>query len=150
MATFAFYGKFLQGNADGSNQIDWDTDAVGGSIRVALTTASYTPNVDSDQYWGVASGNEVTGSGYNANGTPITTRSVTLDTTNNRVGLIGDDTTWGTATISGIRYAVVFRAVPAGSASSPLICYADLGAQSVTGANFTLDYTSGTVGYYTY
>ena len=153
MATFQWLGPALVNQYNGGTAVDWDTDVVagsGGSIRMGLYTASWTPNPDTHfTVMDVGTANEVSGSGYNVNGTVIPTRSVNIDGGNNRVGLLGGDVLWGTATIASIRYAVVYRF--SGTApTSPLLCYADLGAQSVTAANFTVDITNGTVAYLTY
>jgi hypothetical protein len=52
------------------------------------------------------------------------------------------DAVWTTATISGIRYAVVYEDTAGASTTDPLITYYDLGAQSVTAANFTVQWDS--------
>jgi len=50
------------------------------------------------------------------------------------------DAVWTTATISGIRYGVCWENTAGASTTDPLIVYHDLGAQSVTAANLTVQY----------
>ena len=52
------------------------------------------------------------------------------------------DAVWTTATIASIRYAVVFEDTAGASTTDPLVSFYDLGAQSVTAANFTVQWDS--------
>lgn len=68
--TANFYGTALAKALN--KEIDFDSDSIFG----ALLTNAYTPALGTHDYWNDVSANEVTGTGYTANGTALT--SVTL------------------------------------------------------------------------
>lgn len=115
---------------------DWDDGAQ--TFRVLLVTSSYTPNVDHDFVSDVVA-NEATGTGYVRK--DVTGRSVTIDDTNDRADHDANNITW-TALTSAFRYAIVYRLVT-NDADSPVLCYFDLGAQSVTAQDFTIKWNGG-------
>ena len=95
-----FYNRFF---ANQSNKIiDWEAD----TIKVALTTSSYTPNKAHNTFSQIT--NEVSGTGYTAGGATLGSATVTEDDTNDLVKLDGADVTWTTSTITNARYAIVY------------------------------------------
>lgn len=128
-----WYGKSLQGQWNGTtNQVDW----VGHTIKVALTTATYTPLQDTHQFFSDVT-NEISGTGYSAGGVTLGTKSVTYDSTTNEARLLAANAQWTTATFTA-RYAVVYRSTGT-SSTSQLICYVDFGSdQSVSSGTFTI------------
>ncbi len=64
--TFYVYPKFLQALLNKEHDVDSD------ALYMALLTSSYTPS-DAHDYWNDVSANEITGTGYTANGKAITT-----------------------------------------------------------------------------
>jgi hypothetical protein len=128
------YGNFLVKALN--KEVDWDTD----TIKVALTTSSYTPNQDTHDYFNDVT-NEVTGTGYTAGGNTLASKTITYDDANNVIVLDAADTTWGSSTITA-RYAVVYASTGTAS-TSPLIGYVDFGSdQSSTNGNFTITWDS--------
>lgn len=128
--------SFFYGNAFVSafnKEIDFNSD----TIKVALCTSSYTPNQDTHQYFSSIT-NEVTGTGYTAGGATIGTPTITYTGATNVLMLDGNDVSWTTSTITA-RYAVVYDDTPATSATKPLICYVDFGADvSSTAGTFSI------------
>lgn len=124
------YGSFLQKALN--KEVDWDTD----TIKVALTTSSYTPNQDTHDYFNDVT-NEVSGTGYTAGGNTLASKTNTYDSGTNVITLDAADTTWSSSTITA-RYAVIYA--DTGTAStSPLIGYVDFGSdQSSSSGNFTI------------
>lgn len=133
MAVTAFvYGLTLQSVFN--KEIDFDSD----DIRAALVTSSYTPDQDADRYWSSVVANEVSGTGYTANGIALTTKTVTYTGGLNQLKLDCDDISWTSSTITA-RYAVFYDRTPASDATRPLLCYWDFGAnQSSVSGTFTL------------
>lgn len=86
---------------DGS--IDLDTD----DIRIALLDSGFTPNSDTQHYWGDISANEVSGDGYSAGGEELTGVDVSIDDTDNEGVFDASDVTWSNSTITA-RYAVIY------------------------------------------
>jgi len=117
------YNGFKKAIGDGT--IDWEGD----TIKVALVTSTYTPDIDADVYFGDIT-NEVSGTGYTAGGATLVNTAVTVDTVNNWAEYNADDTTWSTASVTA-RGAVVYMSTGTAS-TSPLINYVD----------FTVDKTS--------
>lgn len=135
----AVYNSFKKKVIDGTNiNVTVDT------IKVALCTSSYTPNIDTHVFFSDVT-NEVSGSGYTAGGATITTPSVTVDTTNDRAYFDADDTTWVSSTITA-RYAVIYKATGS-AATSPLIGYIDFAAdKATTGDTFYIQWATPATG----
>lgn len=79
------YGSTAGG---GAPNIDYLSD----DVRLALVTSSYTPNFATDAFWSTPVTNEVVGTGYTANGTALTTKTLTVTTANSWA------TTWAAST----------------------------------------------------
>lgn len=117
-------------------------DLVNDTLKVALLTSTYTPNIDTHDNFDDLT-NEVVGTGYTAGGKTVTNPSVTQDNTNDLGKFDADDVTWTSSTITA-RYAVLYK--DSGVAStSPLIAYIDFGAdKSSSAGDFTIQWnTSG-------
>jgi hypothetical protein len=125
--TATMYGVPVKNMWSGANVIDWDTD----TIKVALTTSTYTPDQDTHDFFNDVT-NEITGTGYSAGGATLTSPTVTYDTATNQVRLDAADTTWTTSTLTA-RYAVVYKSTGTAS-TSPLIGYVNFGADVTTSA----------------
>jgi hypothetical protein len=116
--------------------IDLDTD----TIKVMLTTSSYTPDQDAHEFKSSVT-NEVSGTGYTAGGASLANKAVTADNTDNEGVFDADDVTWSTSTITA-RYAVVYKSTGS-DATSPIICVLDFGSDKVSSAgNFTITWAA--------
>ena len=112
--------------------IDLDTMA----IKVALVTATFAPNIDTEEDFADVT-NEVVGTGYTAGGAALTTKAVTIDDTDNEGVFDADDVTWSTSTITARGAVVYYDSTVA--ATSLLICYLDFGSdQTSTAGDFTI------------
>ena len=130
MASF-IYNSFWEDLGKGA--IDLDTD----TIKVLLTTSSYAEDKDAhDRRDDVT--NEVTGSGYTADGETVTvtvTKNTATDTTTYTFGVV----TWPTSTITA-RKAVYYKSRGGASSADELIAINDFGTDvSSTGGTFTLN-----------
>lgn len=140
MATFQPYGKLpanmFGGEASGdAGQMDYLSD----SLRMTLHTATYSPNIDTNEAFADATNELSTASGYTANGIAIGTKTVSYNATGNVTTFDMDDTTV-TWTASGgtltFQIAVLHDdTVSTGPPIKPLIGYIDCGAQSITSGN---------------
>lgn len=132
MTTVTFYNSFTKESLDGTFDLDSNT------LKVMLVTSSYTFNRDThDRRDDIT--NEVTGTGYTAGGVALTSKLLTQDNTNDRTLFDFDNPEWGpTASISGIRGAVIYKDTGA-AATDPLMCFIDFeGDQTVTGGTFRI------------
>lgn len=123
----AIYNKYKQGIFDNTTnlRVDLDTD----TVKVALVTSTYTPNFDTHDFFDDVT-NEVAGTGYTAGGATLTSPTVTLDTTNDRVDFDAADTSWTTSTITA-RAAVIYKSTGTAS-TSPLIAYIDFTTDQIS------------------
>ena len=125
-----WYGNGVRNVASGN--VDWDTH----TIKMLLTTASYTPSQDNHSYRSDVT-NEVSGAGYTAGGAVLSCSAPTYDTATNETRLDCADVAWVNATFS-CRYAVVYRSRGGASSADELICYIDLGAQAPSAQTLTV------------
>lgn len=135
----AVYNSVKKKVIDGSN-----INVTSDTIKVALCTSSYTPNIDTHVFFSDIT-NEVTGTAYVAGGATITTPTVTVDTANDRAYFDADDTTWASSTITA-RYGIIYKATGS-AATSPLIGYLDFGSdKSTTGDTFYIQWATPATG----
>lgn len=128
MAVLAYvYGNFMKNILSGK-VVDW----INHPIKVMLCTSTYVPDQDNHQTKADITG-EVTGTGYTAGGTGLTTKTVTYDATTNTVVLDADDAVWASATITA-RYAVIYDDNGATDADKLLLGYVDFG-QDISSTN---------------
>lgn len=135
MATGTLYGQTFTGqySATAARRIDWVTD----TIKVTLHTATYAPNRDTHVFASDLTNELPTAGGYTVGGATLGTKSVSYDATSHETRLIAADPAWTSATFT-CRYAAVWKDTGT-AATSPLIGYIDLGAQTITGGTFTID-----------
>jgi len=118
----------------GKEEIDWVND----TVKVAMTTSTYTPDKDTDVYFSDIT-NEVSGTGYTAGGFTLANKTVTQDNTNDRAVYDADDISESPVTIAAYRYLVVYQSTGVDS-TSRLLCLIDLGSDQ-TVDNDILDIT---------
>ena len=112
----------------------------GDTIKVALVTSSYTPDVDAHDFFDDIT-NEVTGTGYTAGGATLSGVTVSQDNTDNEGMLDATDTSWATSTITA-RGAVIYKSTGVAS-TSPLIAYIDFGSNySSTAGTFLITWAA--------
>lgn len=131
----ALYNSAKKKLMDGSIDIDTDT------IKLALTTSSYTPDIDAHDFFDDIT-NEVTGTGYSAGGYTLANKSVTVDTTNDRAVFDADDVTSTNTTVT-FRYGIIYKSTGT-AATSPLIAVIDFSANKVYSAETVLIQWSST------
>lgn len=129
-----WFGLFIDRQHDGTK-----TDVLTGTMQYSLHTATYVPDRDVHDFFDDAT-NEVTGTNYTANGVTLGSKTSAYDTGTDEWRFDAADAAWTNATISGIRYGVVWENTGGASTTDPLMAYHDLGAQSVTAANFTVQF----------
>lgn len=101
------------------------------TVKAMLCTSLYTPNQDTHRYKSDVT-NEVTGTGYTAGGVTLTTKTATYDGPSNTLTLDADDPSWPASSLTA-RY-IVFYSSTGTDSTSPLIAYADFGADATTAA----------------
>ncbi|WP_299945398.1 hypothetical protein [uncultured Ruegeria sp.] len=82
-------------------------DFAADSFRMVLVGSGYTPDQAADDAWSDISANEISGTGYTANG-----QAIDISTSNPAARIImfdGPDQSWASSTLSGVAYAVIVR-----------------------------------------
>jgi hypothetical protein len=126
-----WYGLGMKACLGGGVDLDTDT------IKLALHTATYTPNVDTHDFFDDATNELATASGYTAGGVTLTTKVLNYDATSHQVRFDFDDPAW---TFSGAvtwRYGVVYKSTGT-SSTSPLIAYLDWGSSQTVSTAYSL------------
>ena len=135
MATAAIYSQIFD------KAFNKECDLLSDTIKVMLTTSTYTPNLDTHDYKDDVT-NEVTGTGYSAGGATLGSMTFTYTGASNLWTFDAADTSWTTSTITA-RYAVVYDSTPATDATRPLICYQNFTSdQSSSGGTFLISWNA--------
>jgi hypothetical protein len=136
MATAAVYGNHLLGqySATAARRVDWVTD----TIKCTLHTATYAPNQDTHTFASDLTNELATGGGYTAGGVTLASKTTAYDSATNQTRLDAADVSWAGMS-NTFRYAVVWKDTGT-AATSPLIGYVDLGATTITGTTFSIQW----------
>lgn len=113
-------------------------DLVNDTVKIALLDNTHTPDADTHTAWADVSGDEVSGTGYDAGGETLANKAVTQDDTDDEGVFDADDVTWSSSSITA-RYAVVYDT----TAANKLICLIDFGSdQTSSSGDFTVSFDS--------
>jgi hypothetical protein len=143
MATGQLYGKLganiLGGEVAGDAfQMDYLSD----TIKLTLHTSTYSPNIDTNEILADATNQLATANGYTSGGYTLASKTVSYNATGNVTTYdFGDVTVTASGGTLTFQYAVISDST---IASSPLIGYIDLGAQSITTGNSLVIATDAT------
>ena len=135
MTTAHWYGNALansfgSGTEGNSPNIDFLSD----DIRMALLASSYTPDLDAHDFWNDASADEVSGTGYTANGEALASKTLTVTAADS----------WGTTWAASTAYSVgdiirptsgngyVYRCVVAGTSGGSEPTFSTVAYQTTT------------------
>jgi hypothetical protein len=115
-------------------------DIVGDAgVKVALITATYTPNDDTHTVWTDVT-NELTATGYTTGGSALAGKGITVDTVNNRSEFDATDLTWdpiGNGTNGTFTQIVVWDDTPT---NDPIIAHIDTAGTLTNGGAITLEW----------
>ena len=114
-----------------------DLAAAGTNVKVALVTGTYTFNQDTHTSWADIT-NEASGTGYDAGGQLLTTKTVTVS---GRVTTFdADDVTWENSTITAAG-AVIYDDTPVDAADKKLLCFIDFdGDETSEDGDFSINF----------
>ena len=136
--TATVYNNYKLKCIDNSTKIALATD----TIKVALVTSSYTPDIDTHDFWDDVSANEASGTGYTAGGATLANPTVAVVAASDLAKFDADDVAWTITTALSARYAVVYKSTGTAS-TSPLILYFDLGSTyALSSGTLTLTFSA--------
>lgn len=120
-----------------------EIDLLDDTIKVALTTNSYSPNQDTHDYFNDVTNELSTANGYTAGGDTLA--SDVFTSTLNVATYDANNTVW-TSSGAGFtaRRAVTYDSTPGTSATNPLLWWMDFGQDETAsgGGTFTLNYNA--------
>lgn len=119
--TFTPYTRGMKHLMLGDVNLSTDT------LRVTLHKATYTPNLDTHEFWTDLAGEFTTGGGYTVGGLALTNQVVGHDGTGHFAYLDADDWVINPLTLNNIRYAVLWQdtGTPATSVLLGLLDFVD-------------------------
>jgi len=134
------YNIFKMGTLAGT----FDLQSASAPVYVALVNNSYSPNVDTDEYYSSISAYETAGAGYTQGGAALSTPTLATITGSDLGKFDAADWFLANVTLSGtgtVRYGVLYASSGA-AAVAPLICYFDFTTdQAVTAGTFTIQWS---------
>lgn len=133
-------------NAAKKGFLDGAFDFANDTIKLALLTSSYTPNIDTHDMWDDVSSYEASGTGYSAGGKTVTSLTTNLDAANDRAYVDAPDVTWTGLDIGTPGYAVLYQSTGTPS-TSRLICYWQLGSTATNGGDYTIKFNANGILY---
>lgn len=137
-ATITIYRAFMTGSFN--KLLDADSD----TWKCSLHTSTMAPAQDTHDFNNDLT-NELAASGnYSTGGVTISPLTF-LTGTSKHTAIDGADAAWTSLTMSSAaRYGAITDTTPGTSATNPLMCWVDFGAdQNVSGANFTIQWAAG-------
>ncbi len=130
------YGLSFKGL--GLGRFNFTTD----TFKVMLTTASYLPNFDTDEFKSVVTNEVASGNGYTTGGMALTGLTWAYDATNDGCLLTCTAPVWSNASFTA-RRAVIYKD-SGDAATSPLLSWVDFGANATpAGTPFTITFSNG-------
>ncbi len=153
MSTLQLYGKFAANMLGGETSTDNPMmDYLSDVIKCTLHTATYAPNVDTNEAFADATNELTTANGYTAGGITIAGKTTVYTAAGGITTFDMDDTTVTWTAVTGnlvFQYAVFHDdTIVTGPPAKPLIGYIDCGAQTITPGN-TFTITTGASGLFT-
>jgi hypothetical protein len=130
------------------NILNATIDLDGDTIKVALVTSTYSPDIDNDADFGDITNELAASGGYTARGQALDNLVITADDVNNRAVLDGDDETFSALTPSApFRYGIIYKDTGT-DATSFLIAYIDFEVdQDSNGSDYTIEWNSSGILY---
>lgn len=125
-----------------------EVDYAADTMKVALSTSSFTPNQDTHDYYDDITNELSTANGYTATG--ATLGSKTIGNTANVVTLDSADPTW-TATGAGFtaRILTMYDSTPGSGSTNPLMLWSDFGQDETASGGGAFTYQVNASGWAT-
>lgn len=137
-----WFSKALLGqySKTAARRVNWEED----TIKVALTTSSYTPDQDEHDFFNDVTNELAETGGYTSGGKTLSGATATYDGASNTVRLDANDVEWTSASFTAAK-AVIYKSTGEAS-TSPLLGWVDFGGnETVSSGTFKIiwDATDG-------
>lgn len=118
---------------------DTNSDLEVADLFLGLVTSSYTPNIDTDEFWSTPVANELAnGNGYTTNGFDVTGATFSYDAASDQVRLDIGDPTWTFTASKTWRYGVLYERSSGTDATRKLFALLDWGTDQTVSTAYTL------------
>jgi len=118
---------------------DTNSDLEVADLFLGLVTSSYTPNLDTDEFWSTPVANELgSGNGYTTNGFDVTGGTFSYDATSDQVRFDIGDPSWTFTASKTWRYGVLYERTSGTDASRKLFVLLDWGGDNTVNTAYTL------------
>lgn len=133
--TVSWYGLGLQH----CMKNDTNSDLEVADLFLGLVTSSYTPNLDTDEFWSTPVANELAnGNGYVTNGFDVTGATFSYDAASDQVRLDIGDPTWTFTASKTWRYGVLYERTSGTDATRKLFALLNWGTDQTVSTAYTL------------
>lgn len=133
--TVSWYGQGMLHIA----KADTNSDLEVCDLFLALVTSSYTPNLDTDEFWSSVVANEVAnGNGYVTNGFDVTGATYSYDATSDQVRLDIGDPSWTFTAGKTWRYGVLYERTSGTDATRKLFALLTWDSNQTVSTSYTL------------
>jgi hypothetical protein len=120
-----------------------NTDLESCDLFLALVTSSYTPLIDTHDFWDDVVANELgSGNGYTTNGFDVTGATYSYDATSDQVRLDIGDPSWTFTASKTWRYGVLYERTSGSDGTRQLFALLDWGGDQTVSTTYTLQIDS--------
>lgn len=117
-----------------------DVNLLTGTVKLSLHTSAYTPNRDTDDFFNDATNELAGGTGYNAGGETLASKTITYDSASDEVRFDAADVTWLFTASKTWRYGVGWIDTAGASTADPLYFLLTWDADQTVSTTYTLQW----------
>jgi hypothetical protein len=119
-------------------QVGADVNLLTGTVKLSLHTSLYAPNRDTDDFFNDATNELAAGSGYNAGGETLASKTITYDSASDQVRFDFADVTWTFTAAKTWRNGVVYIDTAGASTTDPLVALLAWDSDQTVSTAYTL------------
>lgn len=113
-------------------------DIEASTLKLALATTTYTPNIDTHDFYNDLTNELATANGYTAGGVTLTGVAMTYDTATDQIRLDFADPSWTFSSSVTWRYGIVYIDTAGASTTDPLLLLLDWGSSQTVSGVYTI------------
>ena len=135
--TVVFYGLTMR---DMIKQTGATVDFLNGVVQLSLHTNTYTPNVDTDDFFNDATNELSTANGYTAGGVTMAGKTITYDTASDQTRIDANDVSWTFTAGQTWRYGVIWINTAGASTTDPVYALLSWDSNQTVSTSYTLQW----------
>lgn len=135
--TVTFYPLTLEKVVE---QVGNDVNYLTGTVKLSLHTSTYSPAHDTDDFFNDATNELSAGTGYNAGGETLASKTITYDTASDQVRWDAADVTWAFSASKTWRNAVMYIDTAGASTTDPLYAKLVWDSDQTVSTSYTLQW----------